>query len=157
MRERGVKLVDFTAFAELGFRLNKQQFNDAICMRYDIRPRDAPSRCACGEQYSINHCLSCKNGGYVHIRHSIIRNTIHNLVKDICKDVKLEPSFLPLTGESLPAGSNISAGARSDISAIGFWNPMSRAFFDKGVKPHGSDKLAKRSAGCIQVLSLIHI
>ena len=52
---------------ELGFRLNKLQFNDAICMRYDIRPRDVPSRCACGEQYSINHCLSCKNGGYVHI------------------------------------------------------------------------------------------
>ena len=63
---------------ELGFRLNKLQFNDAICMRYDIRPRDVPSRCACGEQYSINHCLSCKNGGYVHIRHNIIRNTIHD-------------------------------------------------------------------------------
>ena len=99
-------------------------------MRYDIKLKDVPKRCFCGEGYSITHCLSCKNGGFVHIRHNTIRDTIGQLVKEVCKDVKLEPALLPVTGEQLPTGSNISDGARSDVSALGFWTPMSRAFLD---------------------------
>ena len=115
---------------ELGFRLNKQQFTDAICMRYDLKLKDVPKRCFCGGEYSIAHCLSCKNGGFVHIRHNTIRDTVGQLVKEVCKDVQLEPTLLPVTGEQLPAGSNTADGARSDISALGFWTPMSRAFLD---------------------------
>ena len=44
--------------------------------------------------------------------------------------MRLEPALLPVTGEILPAGSNTTDGARSDVSALGFWNPLSRAFFD---------------------------
>ena len=115
---------------EYGFRLNKQQFSDAICMRYDLRPADVPRSCACGEDYSINHCLTCKKGGYVHVRHNVVRDTVHELMTEICKDVQLEPALLPVTGESLPASANSNDGARSDVSALSFWNPMCRAFFD---------------------------
>ena len=52
-----------------GFRLNKQQFRDAVCMRYDLKLQDVPRNCACGSQFSINHCLSCKRGGFAHMRH----------------------------------------------------------------------------------------
>ena len=115
---------------ELGFRLNKQQFDDAICMRYDFQPKDVPKNCACGHEYSINHCLSCKVGDFIHMRHDSVRDSIHDLIKEVCKDVQKEPVLLPLTGEELPPGSNTTTGARSDISALGFWNPMCRAFFD---------------------------
>ena len=35
-----------------------------------------------------------------------------------------------MTGEELPPGSNVSDGARADVSALSFWTPLSRAFFD---------------------------
>ena len=42
----------------------------------------------------------------------------------------LEPKLIPVRGEELPQGSNCSDGARADVSALGFWLPMNRAFFD---------------------------
>ena len=50
---------------ELGFRLNKQQFIDALCLRYNLPLLDILKECACGSDYSAEHCLTCKNGGYV--------------------------------------------------------------------------------------------
>jgi len=41
-----------------------------------------------------------------------------------------EPLLLPLTGEKLPPGSNLSDGARLDVSCINLWSPLSRAFID---------------------------
>ena len=29
-----------------------------------------------------------------------------------------------------PAGSNVTDDARADVSSLGFWSPLSRAFFD---------------------------
>ena len=113
-----------------GFRLNKQQFWDAVCIRYDLPLKDVPKYCQCGQLYSINHCLSCKKGGYVIIRHNAIRDTLAELLGEICKDVKTEPSLLPVTGEILPTGSNVSDGARADVSAIGLWQPLNKAFID---------------------------
>ena len=34
-----------------GFRLNKQQFQDALCMRYDMKLANVPRSCSC-EEYS---------------------------------------------------------------------------------------------------------
>ena len=113
-----------------GFRLNKQQFRDAVCMRYDLKLQDVPRNCACGSQYSINHCLSCKKGGFVHMRHNTVRDTFAELLGEICKDVLVEPQLLPVTGEELPFGTILEDGARSDVSAIGLWQPLSRAFLD---------------------------
>ena len=116
--------------AMYGFHLNKLQFQDALCMRYDLALSNAPRKCVCGSDYSINHCLTCKNGGFVSLRHNTLRNTIHDLLKEVCKDVRKEPLLLPVTGEVLPPGSNVSDGARADVSALGFWIPLNRAFFD---------------------------
>ena len=113
-----------------GFRLNKQQFHDAVCMRYNLTLKDVPRTCSCGQPYSINHCLSCKKGGYVHIRHDTVRDTVCEVLKEVCKDVRVEPQLLPVTGEVLPPGTNVADGARSDVSAVGLWQPLDRAFLD---------------------------
>ena len=42
----------------------------------------------------------------------------------------IEPPLLLLTGENLPPGSNLSDGARLDVSCINLWPPLSRAFID---------------------------
>ena len=113
-----------------GFRLNKQEFVDAIAMRYDLKINDVSKKCACGEIYSINHCLTCKKGGYINIRHNVVRDTTAELLTEMCKDVRTEPALQPVTGEVLPPGSNLSDGARSDVCALSFWSPLRRAFFD---------------------------
>ena len=87
-------------------------------MRYDLQLKDVPKFCQCGSSYSINHCLSCKKGGYVIIRHNAVRDTIAELLKETCKDVQVEPALMPVTGEELPAGTNTTDGARADVSAI---------------------------------------
>ena len=60
----------------------------------------------------------------------LLRDSLHELLQDICKDVKLERMLLPVTNEELPAGSNVTDGARAGVSSVGFWNPLSRTFFD---------------------------
>ena len=49
----------------------------------------------------------------------------------MCNDVTIEPALIPITGETFDLKSTIKGpGARSDVSARGFWTPMQRAFFD---------------------------
>ena len=49
----------------------------------------------------------------------------------MCSDVAIEPALIPITGETFDLKSTIKGpGARSDVSARGFWTPMQRACFD---------------------------
>jgi hypothetical protein len=137
---------------ELGFRLSKQEFEDALCMRYNLRMKDVPKTCVCGGQYTINHCLTCKNGPFVNIRHNSVRDTAAELLKEVCKDVKVEPPLLPVTGEVLPHGTILADGARADVSALSFWNPLCRAFFDVVVfNPQAPATGTKKFLRCIRI------
>jgi len=53
---------------EQGFHLNKQEFRDALCFRYNWQLQNVPSHCVCGTSYSINHCMICRHGGLTFIR-----------------------------------------------------------------------------------------
>ena len=64
------------------------------------------------------------------LRHNSIRDLFAELLSEVCKDVITEPPLLPLTGETLPAGSNLSDGARLDISCRNLWSPLSKALID---------------------------
>ena len=71
--------------------LNKGEFRDALALRYGWRPKNLPQRCACGANNTIAHCLDCKIGGYVSMRHNQTRNTFANLLQKAgCKDVVIE-------------------------------------------------------------------
>ena len=63
--------------------------------------KDMPRRCECGNEYNISHCLTCKKGGFIHMRHNAVQHSVHDIVKDVCKDVKIEPPIIPLTGKTL--------------------------------------------------------
>jgi len=45
--------------------LNKQEFRDSLCLRYNSPLPNLPSYYACGEMFTVNHALSCKKGGFV--------------------------------------------------------------------------------------------
>ena len=79
---------------------------------------------------SVNHCLTCKKGGYVTLRHNSLRDLIAEVLREVCVDVGTEPSLLPVNGEDLPGGANKQDGARLDVSARSVWSPLAREYFD---------------------------
>ena len=63
------------------------------------------------------------------MRHNYIRDFEANLLREICKDVKVEPELLPL-GNAGTLSSNTADKAHLDVSAIGIWSSMERTFLD---------------------------
>ena len=113
-----------------GYALNKQEFHDAVALRYNFKICGLASLCACGTQNSLDHALICKLGGYTIMRHNEVRNTEADLMREVCRDVQLEPVLIPLSGQQFSRSSNHDDMARLDISARGLWNPMEKAFLD---------------------------
>ena len=56
--------------ADHRFTLHKGAFRDALCLRYDWRPEQIPSRCVCDQKFTIEHALSCSRSGFPSIRHN---------------------------------------------------------------------------------------
>ena len=83
-----------------GFQLDKQTFWDLIRIRYGYQLTRLPEKCACGAHFDLQHSLSCKKGGFVSLRHNMIRDVTAKLLDEVCHDVRVEPQLLPVTGES---------------------------------------------------------
>ncbi|XP_066921132.1 uncharacterized protein [Clytia hemisphaerica] len=113
-----------------GYELSKQEFWDAIRIRYDWPLDRIPTHCPCGAKFDVAHALSCKKGGFITLRHNEIRDITAKLLNEVCVDVRKEPILLPIGNEDLPNQANKSREARLDISALNFWTHGQRAFFD---------------------------
>ena len=77
------------------------------------------------------------------MRHNEVRDITSSLLKEVCRDIRTEPSLLELNGEQLNKQANLTQEARLDISATGFWIPGQRVFMDVRV----FDLNAKRYRG----------
>ena len=118
-------------YEEHGFALNKQEFRDSIRLRYNLRLKDLPQKCACEKAFSVEHALSCKQGGFVGMRHDNVKNLLVASIAKVCKNVQCEPRLLPLDNERFALKSAITGDeARPDIKAGGFWSRGVNAFFD---------------------------
>ena len=58
--------------SDQGFSLNKQQFWNAIRLRYDLFITNLPTNCVCGASFDAQHCMNCKKGGFATMRHQRI-------------------------------------------------------------------------------------
>ena len=125
---------------EYGLQLTKQEFRDALRIRYGWTLEKLPSRCACGDQFSVQHALSCKKGGFVTLRHNELRDKTAAILTEVCKNVEIEPLLQKLTGEILAhRTSNRQDEARLDISSTGFWIKGQKNFADIRVfDPHAA-------------------
>ena len=123
---------------ENGFTLHKGAFHDTIVLRYGWLPSNLSSTCTCGKSFTVEHALSCPLGGFPSIRHNEIHDLTANLMAEVCRDVLIEPTLQPITGETFSAMSaNKEDGARLDIAADGFWGGrFERTFFDVRVFNH---------------------
>ena len=116
--------------SEHGFVLNKREFRDAMCLRYNRDLKGLPSNCPCRQTFDVNHAMNCKKGGFVIIRHNDIRDFEANLLSKVCHDVETEPALQPITREHLPASTIQGDDARLDVRARGFGRKGQNAFFD---------------------------
>ena len=108
---------------KFGYQLNKQEFRDSLCLRYNLPISHVPSHCACGANNDICHTLTCMKGGYVVMRHNKLRDVEASLLEDICRDVRVEPRLIPVDGQD-PDCSKL------DVSAVGLWSSFERTFLD---------------------------
>ena len=80
-----------------GYVLNKQCYWD---LRFGWNLTRLPESCECGTNFTIDHALSCKKGGFVSLRHNKNRNITASLLRETCEDVRIEPCLQHLTGET---------------------------------------------------------
>ena len=66
-------------------------------------------------------------GGFVTLRHNMLRDTEAKFLNEVCKDVKLEPELIP-TSMNLKQSTADGDGAHPDISARGVWLPCEKTF-----------------------------
>ena len=104
---------------EHGFYLEKRAFWDTLYLRYNIQHPNLPSKCACGKLFTIYHALSCPKGGFISIRHNEIRDFTASLLSHCHRDVHVEQTLTPLTGEKFPASTITTDDSRVDIAARG--------------------------------------
>ena len=76
-----------------GFNLNKQEFVDAVALRYGWPVEGIPRTCACGAPNNVDHTMTCKKGGFVSIRHNEVRDLTANMLREVCHDVSTEPTL----------------------------------------------------------------
>ena len=87
--------------SDFGFKLSNQDFWDAIRLRCGWSIANLPKTCPCGSRFSVQHCMSCKKGIFVSIRHNDLRDLTANMLSEVCKDVEIEPKLTRLTGKEL--------------------------------------------------------
>jgi hypothetical protein len=108
--------------ANLGFVMNKTEFMDALCLRYNLKIHGMPAFCACGKANDINHALSCMKGGYTVMRHNNVRDTEAEILRIVCKDVDIEPPLIP--------SPELGDKSCLDICARGLWSGLERTLCD---------------------------
>ena len=114
-----------------GYAFTKQLFWDLIRIRYEWQLSITREFCECGIKFLLQHALSCKKGGFVSIRHNSIRDVTAKHLREVCRDMRLEPPLQPLTGEELFERSAVTTDeARCDVSARGFWSAGQVAFLE---------------------------
>ena len=116
--------------SEEGYDLTKQLFWDLIRIRYGWTLTRLPAYCECGEKFDLQHALSCKKGGFISLRHNLVRNITSSLLSEVCKDVLVESQMQPLTGESFATSTVTENEVRLDVCAHGFWKAGQIAFLD---------------------------
>ena len=114
---------------KLGYTLNKEEFRDAVALRYGWNIEGIPQFCACGNKNNIDHLMICKKGGYIIFRHNRLRDCFADFLKLFCNDVRTEPRLIP-TREELVRGSEQGDGAKLDVSARGIWSPLENTYLD---------------------------
>ena len=111
---------------------HRENFKDAIHLRYGWGIEDLPRLCKCGKENTNDHATTCQHGGFVTLRRNAIRDLI--LLPNVCEDVEIEPALIPPnSGDILSRTANSDENVRLDVSCRSFRRPLQKSFFDVSV------------------------
>ena len=128
-----------------GYCFNKREFRDALCIRYGWKVPGTPIYCGCTKKNSVDHTLTCPNGGYIIMRHNNLRDVNAGFQREVCRDVVIEPSLIPIEGENTNVDGATEDRAHPDISSRGLWSPFERTFYDvQVIHPNSPSYLDKK-------------
>ena len=113
------------------FCLSKQEFRDAINIRYGIT-HGLGERCpACDIPFDLSHALKCHTGGHVKRRHNEVRDELVDIAKKLNTEVQSEPDLLPITKEHFTYRSTkTKENAKPDIMIRGLFQEQQGAYTD---------------------------
>ena len=103
---------------ELGFNLNKREFCDAIKLQYDWPIEDIPTRCVCGDIFSVDHSVVCKNGGFIIQCHNDLRDLEADLLSMVCNNVEIEPHLQDVIGRAVKQRVQLGKGSKTGYSCL---------------------------------------
>ena len=143
-----------------GTALSAEEFRDNIRLRYNLAPLEMPQRCdGCGAKMTVEHALSCRVGGLVHIRHDDVADEYRALCvaafspsrvqreprihSGVCTRVRVEadgdagvtPAATPQSTQprnpytTPPAQTEVNED-RGDASCYAFWQRGRDCIFD---------------------------
>ena len=104
------------------FALHKSAFQDALALHNGWLPLPAPTHCACGTSFFVEHALSCPKGVLASIHHNEISDLTATLLTEVCLLVATEPELQPVPQEDFSFSiTNVQDSVRLDIIMNGFW------------------------------------
>ena len=104
--------------------LTKQEFWNAIRIRYNWSLVRIPAQCICATSFDVTHSLSYKKGGFITLRHSDVQDITSEVLDEVCIDVRKEPIIQEVNNEDPPLEANKSKEARFHVSILNFWTTV---------------------------------
>ena len=92
---------------EQGFHINKQEFQDALRLRYGQELSRVLSHCVCCASFDADVAMICRHDGLTFICHNELRDLPASWLHEVCRDVAIELPLQPLYGKTvIPASAN---------------------------------------------------
>ena len=76
--------------ADQGLALNKQEYIDALHLRYNLPLIYLPSLCECADKFTVGLTLSRKKGGLVGQRDDGVHHLLTAFINKVCNNVEIE-------------------------------------------------------------------
>ena len=109
------------------------EFQDSIRTRAALAPLNLPSHCdGCGDNFTINHAHSCKNGGNIIARHDEISSELISLCTMAFRPsaVRAEPQIHAGSSTTPTPDTNVDTSERGDVLCRGLWSNGQDAILD---------------------------
>ena len=128
--------------------MSKNEFQDALSLRYGMQIKGVALKCACGDTNSTIHANNCKLGGHITRRHDAMRNFLQQKAAIVYNDTEIEPHLQETETHALQQRVNPQDKSRSDIRINGFNREFQNSFLDVKViniqaKSHEKHSVAK--------------
>jgi hypothetical protein len=151
-----------------GTSISADEWRDNVRLRYNHLPLDMPQQCdGCHEHMTVEHALSCKKGGLVHIRHDDVADEWRHLCGIALSPgrVEREPKIYSCVGRrAREAGIAVvdtpatggrdgmqTTEERGDAAVHGFWQRCRTTIFD--VRITDTDARSARGRDFAKVLA----